>query len=165
MVIIFVDNTFKYIAWNKNFCILIQVSCFLCKDLIDDKGTSHCLYQWCPKFLPLIPYLITNPQWVNSLQLSDTIWWHWTGSTLAQVMAWCTNIDLWQFHKRHPRPSIIKFSLKITYLKFHLILPRVNVFRKHWNIVIVTFLSFFDTEMVYVVEILPHGRQGAVYPM
>ena len=26
---------------------------------------------------------------LNSLRPSDTIWWQWTGSTLAQVMAWC----------------------------------------------------------------------------
>ena len=30
------------------------------------------------------------PLWkIDSLWLSDTIWWHRTGSTLAQVMAWC----------------------------------------------------------------------------
>ena len=28
-------------------------------------------------------------QWVNSLQPSGTIWWHKSGSTLAQVMACC----------------------------------------------------------------------------
>ena len=28
-------------------------------------------------------------QYINSLQLSDTIWWHKSGSTLAQVMACC----------------------------------------------------------------------------
>ena len=35
------------------------------------------------------PYGITSSQWVNSLWPSDAIWWHGSGSTLAQVMACC----------------------------------------------------------------------------
>ena len=36
-----------------------------------------------------MPYGITRPQWINSLWLSDTIWWHRSGPTLAQIMASC----------------------------------------------------------------------------
>ena len=39
--------------------------------------TTH-IYNCCAKQLP-----------VKTLQPSDTTWWHRSGSTLAQVMAWC----------------------------------------------------------------------------
>ena len=35
------------------------------------------------------PYVISRPQWFNSLGPSDAIWWHRSGSTLVQVMACC----------------------------------------------------------------------------
>ena len=82
--------------------------------------------------------------WVNSLWLSDTIWWHRTGSTLVHVMAWCPQAPShylnqcwliisqvrWQSCEGNsqeiPQPSITKISLKIPYLKFHSNLPGVN---------------------------------------
>ena len=80
----------------------------------------------------------------NSLWPSDTIWQHRSGSTLVQVMvvAWrhqaitWTNVDLSSVRFRDiqlrgisqdiTQPSITKFSLKITYPKFHLNLPGAN---------------------------------------
>ena len=71
---------------------------------------------------------------INSLWPSDAIWWHRSGSTLVQVMAWCrtaqaitwTNVDLSSvrsicIHLRAisqeiPQLSITKISLKITYI-------------------------------------------------
>ena len=52
-----------------------------------DQATSHYLNQW--RFILLMHICITRPQWINSLWPSETIWWHKSGSTLAQVMAWC----------------------------------------------------------------------------
>ena len=34
-------------------------------------------------------YGISKPQWVSSLWPGDAVWRHRSGSTLAQVMAWC----------------------------------------------------------------------------
>ena len=69
---------------------------------------------------------------VNSLWPSDVIWQHRSGSTLAQIMAWCqaitwTNVDLssigfcdinlgWILHKVI-MVSICKMSLKSTFFK------------------------------------------------
>ena len=73
----------------------------------------------------------------NSLCSSDTLWQHGSGSTLAQVMAWCMMapshylsqcrliISKVQFRRRHhSQPSTTKISLNITHLKCHLNLPR-----------------------------------------
>ena len=80
---------------------------------------------------------------VNSLWPNDTIWWHKSGSTLAQVMACCLTtpshylnqywlvISKVQWHssailQEIPQPSVIEISLKITYLKFCSNLPGAN---------------------------------------
>ena len=73
----------------------------------------------------------------NSLWPSDTIWQQRSGSTLAQVMAWCrqamltcwTNVDwssvksseihIMAISQEMPQPSSTKIRLKITCLKFH----------------------------------------------
>ena len=49
--------------------------------------TSHYLSQCRPR--SILPNGITRPQWVNSLRPREAIWWHRSGSTLAQVMACC----------------------------------------------------------------------------
>ena len=66
-------------------------------DLSDDKSTlvqemawccqatSHYLSQCWPR--SLLPYGVIKPQWVNSLWPSGAIWWHRSGSILAQEMA------------------------------------------------------------------------------
>ena len=68
-----------------------------------------------------------------SLWAIGVIWWHRYGSTLAQVMAHClmapshdddlssvrsSDIHLKAISQRIPQPSITKFSLKMTSLKF-----------------------------------------------
>ena len=81
--------------------------------------------------------LYFRPQCVNSLWLSDIIWWHRSRSTLAQVMACCLmapcpylnhcwlirNIHLRAISQEVPQSSTGKISLKITHLKFHSNLP------------------------------------------
>ena len=79
----------------------------------------------------------------NSFWPSDVIWWQGSTSTLAQVMAcyltapshYLTNVDISVrssgIHLRAilqeiTQPSVTEISLKITYLKFHSNLPRVN---------------------------------------
>ena len=51
------------------------------------QATSHYLSQCWPRFMS--PHGVTRPQWVNSLWPNDVIWQHWSGSTLAQVIACC----------------------------------------------------------------------------
>ena len=81
---------------------------------------------------------------INSLCPSDTIWWQRSGSTLAQVMAWCltapshylnqyinvdwssaksSDIHIRAISQEMPQPSI---CLKITCLKFHSNFPGAN---------------------------------------
>ena len=73
----------------------------------------------------------------NSLWPSDTIWWHRSGSTLAQVMACCHQapshylIQCWQqgpvtFIWETPQPSIIRIRLKIPFPKFNWSHPGAN---------------------------------------
>ena len=40
------------------------------------------LHIWCESHIP-------KGQWVYSLRPSDALWWHRSGSTWAQIMAWC----------------------------------------------------------------------------
>ena len=69
---------------------------------------------------------------INSWRPNDTIWWHRSGSTSAQVMGWClttpshdltqcqriisgfSNNNLREILQEIPQPLITKFSLKIT---------------------------------------------------
>ena len=88
----------------------------------------------------------------NSLWSCDVIWWHRSGSTLAQVMACClmapshylnqswphqwgpVTITSGQFHKKYiPQSSITKISLKIMSLKFHSNLLGANEL-KYWGL-------------------------------
>ena len=78
---------------------------------------------------------------INSLWPSDVIWWHRSGSTLAQVMACClmapshylsqcliiilnsSDIHPREISQEIPQASITKMSFKISYLKFSTNLP------------------------------------------
>ena len=80
--------------------------------------------------------------WFNTLWPNDTIWWHISGLTLAQVMAWClmapshylnqcwliiSEVHLMRpISQEVPHPPITKSSLKITFVKFHPNLPGAN---------------------------------------
>ena len=67
----------------------------------------------------------TWPQWVNSLRPSYTIWWHRSGSTLAQVMAWCRQApshylnQCWLIISKVPLDSSDGNIIRI-YLNYHL---------------------------------------------
>ena len=58
--------------------------------------------------ISVIPLYIHRPTGVNTLWPSDAIWWHRSGSTLAQVMAWCLKApshylnQCWLKHQRGP---------------------------------------------------------------
>ena len=79
-------------GWGISYEIVLR---WMPLDLTDDKSTlvqvmawcrqatSHYLNQYWPRSLP--PYVVTRPQWVNSLRPSDAI----SLSTLVQVMASC----------------------------------------------------------------------------
>ena len=86
----------------------------------------------------------------NSLWPIDTIWWHRSGSTLAQVMACCLMppshylhqcwliIGKVQLHpaseiQEIPQPSITTINWKVTYLKFHSNLSGANELT-HWSL-------------------------------
>ena len=89
---------------------------------------------------------------INSLWPSDAIWRQRSGSRLAQVMACCltphaitwTNVDrssvkssdihIRAISQEMPQPSIIKISLKITYLKFHSNFPWAKELIFHWSL-------------------------------
>ena len=66
---------------------------------------------------------------VNSLRPSDAIWQHISGSTLAQVMAWCSQApshylnQCWLIISKVLWPPYTKISLKITYIKLNWNLP------------------------------------------
>ena len=89
---------------------------------------------------------------VNSLWPNDTIWWHKSGSTLAQVMACCLMAPshylnhCWLIFSKvqwHPSESNFtrdtsaishfKISWKIIYLKFCSNLPGANELSKHYG--------------------------------
>ena len=61
--------------------ILVQIMAW-CHQL-----TTCYLCQYWPRSIS--PYVISRVHWVNPLRPSDAIWRQRTGSTLAQVMAWC----------------------------------------------------------------------------
>ena len=68
----------------------------------------------------------------------------WTGEFPAQRASYAENVSIWwrhyvQWHIRAileevPQPSITKFRLKNTYLKFHINFPLANEFREYRNI-------------------------------
>ena len=58
----------------------------------------------------MIPNGIITPQWVNSLWPTDTIWWHRSVSTLAQIMAWC---------HQAPSPYLTQWWLLISDVLWH----------------------------------------------
>ena len=96
----FVHVIFKQIlvidGWGIS-CEITQV--WMSLEFTDDQSTLVQVMAWCrqaashylghcwPRFVSL--YGVTRPQWVNSLWPSDTMCWHKSGSTLAQVMACC----------------------------------------------------------------------------
>ena len=90
------------------------------------------------------PYTWKDGLYINSLSPSDAIWWQWSWTTLAQVMAcclmapshylnqcwriisevyWHSGNQLMTISQEMPQPSITKISLKNTYQKFHSNLP------------------------------------------
>ena len=80
---------------------------------------------------------------IKSLWPCGAIWWHKSESTLAQVMERHYLIQCWliisevQWHssesnfKEIHKPSITKYRLKITYLKFHSNPPGANELTLH----------------------------------
>ena len=88
-----------------------------------------------------ISSIISKPCLINSLWLNDAIQQQRSGSTLAQVMAWCrhqcwTNVDLSSVRsctihlrflsKEALKVPISKTSLKIEFLKLHPNPPGIN---------------------------------------
>ena len=109
--------------------------------------------------------ILFRPQF-NSLWLSDTIWWHRSGSTFAQVMACCLAApshylnqcchvssvrfrDIWLrgISQEITQPSVTKVSLKIDYPKFHLNLPGAN---KLSFIHLLIYISILSTSVIHL---------------
>ena len=93
-------DIFKCIFLNENARILLKKSLrFFPKVRINNIPALLHIMAWRrpggkplsePMMVSLLTHIcVTRPQWVNSLWLSDTIWWQRSGSTLAQVMACC----------------------------------------------------------------------------
>ena len=86
---------------------LVQVMAWCCQ------ATSHYLNQKWPRLM--IPFGKTRAQWVNSLWLSEAIWWQRYRSILAQVMAFAwlhqaiawTNVDLSPIRSSYIHPCMI----------------------------------------------------------
>ena len=94
---------------------------------------------WGPKLAPLyVQHLHCNSLWP-----SDAIWQHWSGSTLAQVMAWChqapshylkqcwsmmrsIGIQLTSISQQVLNTPTPNMDLKITFLKLQPYLPGAN---------------------------------------
>ena len=102
-------------------------------------------------------------QGFNSLWPSDAIWWHRSGSTLAQVMAcwhqaitW-TNVDLSSvrssdIHLRAisqetTQPSTFNICLKITYLRLQSNLPGANELTR-WTLWIIFKMQCSDINKI-----------------
>ena len=135
-------------------------------DLTDDKSTlvqvmawcrqatSHYLSQCWPRFMS--PYGVTRPQGVDLILFSNLVHykcnifvWNWSNamdmcSTLQLLIAWCFRVCIHAFY------SCLWVLLVL------------NSFVEHKNIF--TLYIFLDIQMAQVNEILPHGRQGPVYP-
>ena len=113
------------------------------QNLTNDKSTLFPVMAWrWPT--SILPYVITRPQWVNSLWPNDAIWWQISRSTLVQVMACCLTapshyLNQWwlitSVVERHSskassqeitQPSITEIIWKIKYLKFHSNFPGAN---------------------------------------
>ena len=58
-------------------------------DQLHEKYLSHQLLKLASNYLSEITFKSPRGQWINSLGPNDTKWWQRSGSTLAQVMAWC----------------------------------------------------------------------------
>ena len=65
----------------------------------------------------------------NSLWLSDAIWWHWSESTLVQVMAWC-----------HQAPSHYLNQCRLLISKVHWNSSQVNFTKKYLSHIAITFV-------------------------
>ena len=96
----FADNIFKCIFLNENAWIRIKISLkFVPQGPINNIPALVQIMAWRrpgdkPLSGPIMVGLpthicVTRPQWVNWLWPCDTIWRQRSGSTLAQVMAWC----------------------------------------------------------------------------
>ena len=103
----------KYIffLFKENYCILISYkfaadpidnnAITWTNELIDNKSSLIQVIVWHWKRCRAVTWTnndkvpwydacnITRPPWVNSLRPNNPIWWHRSGSTLAQVMACC----------------------------------------------------------------------------
>ena len=94
----FPEDIFKCIFLNESIWILISLK-FVPKCPINNIPALVQITAWRrpgdkplsePMLVCLLTHIcVTQPQWVNSLRPSDTIWRHRSGSTLAQVMACC----------------------------------------------------------------------------
>ena len=96
----FTDDISKCIFLNENGQISIKIPLkFVPKVPINNIPALVQIMAWCrtghkplsePMTVSLLTHIcITRPQWVNSMQPSDALWWHRSGSTLVQVMACC----------------------------------------------------------------------------
>ena len=119
-------------------------------DFTDDKSTLVQVMAWCRQAtshylsqcwpISLSPYGVTRPQWVNFLNMK------------VQVMAWC----------RQATSHYLSQCWPISLSPYGVTRPQwVNFLnmKRHCH-----FLPFLNTEMTQAIEILPHGRNKAVYP-
>ena len=97
---LFADDTSKRIFLNENIRIAIKISLkFVPKGLINNIPALVLIMAWRrpgdkplsePMMVRSLTHIcVTRPQWVNLLWSRDTIGLQRSGSTLAQVMAWC----------------------------------------------------------------------------
>ena len=96
----FADDIFKCIFLNEIVWILLQISLkFVPKVRINSNPALVWIMAWRwsgnkplsePVVVSLLTHIcVTRPQWVKTLWPCDTIWWHRSGLTLAQVKVCC----------------------------------------------------------------------------
>ena len=86
----FPDDIFKCIILNENIWISIKIALkFVCKGPINSIPVLVQIMAWYWPGQVLTSHYLNQWWLVNSLRPSDAIWRHRSGSTLAQVMAWC----------------------------------------------------------------------------
>ena len=96
----FIDDIFECIFFNENVWISIKISLkFVPTGLVNSIPALVQIMAWRqpgdkplsePMMVNLLTHIcITQPPWVNSLWHSDAPWQNRSGTTFAQVMAYC----------------------------------------------------------------------------
>ena len=94
-----------------------------------NQATSHYLIQYWPK--SMLPYSVTRPQWLNSLQHNDAKWRHRTRSMLVQEMACCLTTPILYLNQCWLINEACWHLVKISFTEDILDITHYNVFENY----------------------------------